>query len=80
METRRRTIVKAIVWNIIGLATMSLVGWLATGSVAAGGGIAVVNTAVGFTLYILYERVWAGIRWGRVIADLRDGFTTSAAR
>ncbi|TMV08900.1 DUF2061 domain-containing protein [Ruegeria sediminis] len=65
METRRRSVVKAIVWNIIGLATMTLVGLAATGSAAIGGTLAVVNTAIGFTMYILYERLWAGIRWGR---------------
>ena len=65
VETRRRTVLKAVVWNLIGLATMSLVGLLATGSAALGGTMAVINTAVGFTLYLLYERLWARVRWGR---------------
>lgn len=37
METRARTWVKAIVWNAIGLAVMSLVGFVMTGSAAVGG-------------------------------------------
>lgn len=65
MESRRRSLVKAVVWNIMGLATMTAVGFAATGSVGAGGVMAVVNTAIGFTMYLLYERVWAGIGWGR---------------
>jgi len=65
METRVRSLVKALVWNIIGLGSMALVGFLATGSVAVGGVIALINTAIGFTLYLLYERLWARILWGR---------------
>ncbi|MCE8507776.1 DUF2061 domain-containing protein [Ruegeria pomeroyi] len=65
MDTRQRSVVKAVVWNLLGLVTMTLVGLVATGSVALGGTLALVNTALGFTLYLVYERVWAGIRWGR---------------
>ncbi len=49
----------------MGLAVMTLVGLVATGSAAVGGALAVVNTAIGLTLYVIYERIWAGISWGR---------------
>lgn len=65
METRRRSVVKAVVWNGMGLVVMTLVGLLATGSAAIGGTLAIVNTAIGLTLYVVYERIWAGITWGR---------------
>ncbi|WP_425082919.1 DUF2061 domain-containing protein [Ruegeria profundi] len=65
METRRRSVVKALIWNVMGFVMMTLVGLIATGSVALGGVVALVNTAIGLTLYIVYERVWAGISWGR---------------
>lgn len=64
METRRRTLVKAVVWNLIGLAVMTLVGVMLTGSAALGGTMALVNTAIGLSTYVLYERIWARIRWG----------------
>ncbi len=65
METRKRSLVKAVIWNLMGLLMMSLVGLLATGSVAVGGAMALINTAIGFTLYLVYERVWSHVRWGR---------------
>ncbi|SIO55840.1 Uncharacterized membrane protein [Rhodovulum sp. ES.010] len=65
METQQRTVVKAILWNVLGLLTMSLVGLALTGSAALGGVMAIANTAVGLVCYILYERVWSRIRWGR---------------
>ncbi|CAD0185421.1 hypothetical protein RUESEDTHA_02308 [Ruegeria sp. THAF57] len=65
METRRRSVVKAVLWNAMGLIVMTLVGVVATGSAAIGGTLAIVNTAIGLTFYVIYERVWAGITWGR---------------
>lgn len=65
METRKRSFVKAVIWNLIGLACMAGVGFVVTGSLVAGGGMALVNTAIGFLFYLMYERVWAGIGWGR---------------
>ena len=66
METRRRTLVKAIVWNLMGLCVMSPVGLAMTGSAAIGGAMAVVNTVIGLSMYVAYERVWSRIGWGRV--------------
>ncbi len=65
METRRRTLVKAIVWNLMGLLVMSLVGLAMTGSAAIGGAMAVVNTVIGLSMYVAYERIWSRIGWGR---------------
>ncbi|TVS05915.1 MAG: DUF2061 domain-containing protein [Rhodobacteraceae bacterium] len=67
MESRRRTLAKAFIWQALGLLTMSGVGWALTGSMAVGSGIAVMNTLIGFVTYILYERFWAGIGWGREV-------------
>jgi len=66
METRRRTLVKAVLWNVIGLTVMSLVGLAMTGSAAVGGAMAVVNTVLGLIMYVFYERLWARINWGRL--------------
>jgi len=66
VDTPKRTWIKAILWNLLGLGMMSLVGALATGSFALGGLMALVNGAVGFVMYILHERFWAGIAWGRL--------------
>lgn len=65
METRGRTLVKAVLWQVLGLAMMLAVGWALTGSATLGGMIALLNTAIGFTSYFLYERIWARVRWGR---------------
>jgi len=65
METRRRTVVKATLWNLVGFLMMAVVGLTWTGSVAVGGAIALINTAVGFACYLVYERIWTRVSWGR---------------
>ncbi len=65
MDTRRRSLLKAVIWNLIGLISMVLVGYVATGSMALGGIIAIVNAVLGLACYLIYERVWNEIRWGR---------------
>lgn len=66
METRARSLVKAVLWQVIGLVTMTLVGLALTGSAVVGGVIALVNCAIGFLAYVIYERLWVHIRWGRL--------------
>ena len=66
MDTKLRTTVKATLWALIGLIVMTLVGYIATGSVTTGGAMALVNALIGLVSYALYERVWAHIRWGRL--------------
>lgn len=65
VDSSKRTLVKAVLWNLLGLGSMVLVGFLATGSLALGGGMALANTGVGLVCYVIYERLWAKIDWGR---------------
>ncbi len=65
MDTQKRSIVKAVIWNVIGIISMSVVGVLATGSAALGGKMALINTGLGFSMYVIYERIWSRVRWGR---------------
>ena len=60
-----RSIVKALTWQAMGLFVMMLISWAVTGSVTAGGMIAVLGAASGMVTYILHERLWARIGWGR---------------
>lgn len=44
---------------------MMLVGFVATGSFAVGGAMAAVNTGIGLSMYMVYERLWSRVHWGR---------------
>ena len=66
LDTRRRTLVKATVWQFIGLMVMSLIGWIFTGSMLRSSAMAVTGTICGFLIYFIYERIWSQVRWGQV--------------
>ena len=65
MDSPRRTAAKAITWQAMGLLVMTGIGYGVTGSVGAGGSIAVLGAGVRTVYYVVHERVWARIRWGR---------------
>lgn len=65
METGKRTLVKTLIWQVLGIISMSLVGLAITGSLISGGVLALANTGVGIVTYVAYERVWLKINWGR---------------
>lgn len=66
MESTIRTIAKAVSWQLLGLLTMTLIGYLFTGSVAAAGSLAIVTTVIGAVCYVIHERAWNRIAWGRI--------------
>ena len=66
MDTKRRLALKAVTWKVMGFGVMLLIGYIFTGSVSAGGGIAIAGTVVGFTTYFLHELGWSRISWGRL--------------
>ena len=67
METTIRLITKAATWQVAGLITMTAIGFIFTGSIAAGGSIALAGSIAGFVSYFLHEVVWSKIAWGRVL-------------
>lgn len=66
METPKRTILKAVTWQLLGLSSMAVTGWFFTGSLAIAGSMAVVTASCGLVCYVLHERVWNRIAWGRL--------------
>ncbi|WP_114390033.1 DUF2061 domain-containing protein [Notoacmeibacter marinus] len=64
METRKRSLVKAVSWQVWGLVTMAMLGFMMTGSIRTGGQLALLSALIGFLCYLLHERIWSAIRWG----------------
>lgn len=64
MESRTRTLTKAVTWQLSGLFTMTLLGYLYTGSVRSAGSLALVTAVTGAICYVLHERLWGRISWG----------------
>ena len=65
MDTTTRLFVKSITWQIMGLFSMAVIGFLFTNSIAASGGIAITGAIAGFIGYIVHEKLWSKILWGK---------------
>lgn len=65
MDSKRRSWMKAITWQILGLFTSMMVSYLVMGSWAASLGLSLALAATGLVMYTLHERIWARIHWGR---------------
>ncbi|MCE0505287.1 MULTISPECIES: DUF2061 domain-containing protein [unclassified Roseivivax] len=80
MDTPIRTLAKAICWQALGICTMTGLGYLFTGSLSQGGAIAVTSSAVALVTYVLHERLWERISWGRRPAHSHRGGATTEER
>lgn len=65
MDTKFRTIAKAVTWQILGLVTMSTLAFWQTGSIGGAVSLAVSASLTSIGFYVLHERLWGRIRWGR---------------
>ena len=65
METRARSIVKALTWRMGGLVVTIAVVWVATGQVKLAASVGLADTLVKLFAYYVHERCWLKIRFGR---------------
>ncbi len=65
METRKRSILKAITWRVIATVTTFSVAYLLTRELAVAAGIGLVDTSIKVFAYYSHERLWARVDFGR---------------
>ena len=65
MEKSKRTLTKAITWQALGFAMMTVVNYFYMGSLYQGLGLSALLTGIGLVTYVLHERMWARVKWGQ---------------
>lgn len=63
-ETWKRSLIKTLVWKIIGLIVLGIISLFITGEVKKSLFITGWYSGLQFVLYIINERVWNKITWG----------------
>ena len=66
METRARSIAKALTWRMGGLVVTIAVVWVVTGQAKLAASVGLADTLVKLLAYYVHERFWLKIRFGRV--------------
>lgn len=65
MDSPARTLAKTVTWQASGFVSMTVLSWAVTGSWTAGSAIATGGLILGTVCYVIHERLWAKIAWGR---------------
>ncbi|NQU81649.1 MAG: DUF2061 domain-containing protein [Bacteroidetes bacterium] len=64
-ERKRRSILKAISWRIIGALDTFLISFLITGKFKFAISISGIELLTKFSLYFMHERIWNRIKFGK---------------
>lgn len=65
-ESRKRSLVKALIYRVICTILSFVVPYLLTGDWAFSVSFGLIYSAILIIVYYLYERVWNRIGWGRI--------------
>jgi len=64
MESRKRSLVKSIIWRVLGIVILGVITWLFTKSWKITTSVTVLFHVIRVVLYYFHERLWSGINWG----------------
>lgn len=65
METRSRSLAKALTWRVAALVITMTVVWVVTGRAELAASIGLMDTAIKLVAYYGHERCWLKVGFGR---------------
>jgi adenylylsulfate kinase len=65
MDTRKRTLTKALSWKLITFISLALIVFIKTGSLQQAVGYSLIYQVYTFFMFNVHERVWNMFRWGK---------------
>lgn len=65
METRARSLLKALTWRAGGLVVTTAVAWVVTRRIRVAASIGLADTVLKLVAYYVHERAWLRIKFGR---------------
>ena len=65
LETRSRSIVKALTWRVTALLITTVVVWVVTRRMELAASVGLADTAIKLGAYYAHERTWLKVNFGR---------------
>ena len=65
IESRKRSLAKAITWRIIAITLLTAVTWLITSDVRVTASVVIITNVINVIAYYIHERAWVRVKWGR---------------
>jgi uncharacterized membrane protein len=66
METKRRSLLKALSWRVFATVITGSVAFAMTGKAAFALQIGLIDTTIKIFVYFAHERVWQRVPYGRI--------------
>jgi adenylylsulfate kinase len=64
VETRTRSVTKAVTWRFLASATTFSLVWIFTGELTLAASVSVLEIILKMVIYYGHERAWNAIQWG----------------
>ena len=64
MESRKRSIAKAVFWRVIGVIVLGAITWIITRDSQTTTSVTLMFHTINLVLYYYHERLWERIDWG----------------
>jgi uncharacterized membrane protein len=64
MESKKRSLAKALLWRLIGIIVLGSITWVLTKNLETTTIITLMFHTINFVLYYFHERFWERIDWG----------------
>jgi len=65
MESTVRIVIKSVTWQLLGILTMTLLGYIQTGVILSAFLLAISASSSGFVFFFIHEKIWSRVTWGR---------------
>ena len=65
MESRKRSIAKALSWRIVAVLITAVVAYVVTGKLTTALEIGIADTVIKLGVYYLHERTWLRLPYGK---------------
>ncbi len=66
MESRRRSVVKAVSWRVVATSITAIVAWVITESLQFAALIGGADTVLKLAAFYYHERLWMRVSYGRL--------------
>lgn len=64
-ERLSRSLIKSLSWRIVGTLDTIIISYLITGELAFALSIGGIELVTKMVLYVVHERIWNKVKWGR---------------
>ena len=65
MESKRRSMVKALTWRLWAIIVLAGISYLMTYNITESVSITVLFNVIQIFLYFVHERIWNRVKWGK---------------